>query len=400
MRNTPLEQRLSCSHLDLSLPFTSISARFRSDLQIPSNWKRLILFLLAFQVVLSGHSQSWSPNGSNLYYNLGNIGIGSGTPNFLLDVNGGFTVGGPNCNLDASQSYANKLSFLQNSGRMTVGWNRQAGSGETDFIANSGAGSPGGFAFWNYTNGGTLTPLMYLNAQGYVGINTTAPLFPLDVYGGWAVMRQGVWGQSTGAQAAGYFTGPTTGPGSIIVQGGNTTWPAWWISGTQSLLQIGYNGATLQGSGALNITTAGNVLIGKTTLANSSYILDVNGNVRANQIVVNTSGADYVFDQAYHLPDLPDLERYVHREHHLPGIPSAAEMQKEGVDIGNTQTKLLAKIEELTLYTIQQDKAMDNLKEKVRSLEEQNSLLVGQNARMENLLKRIERLEHSQNSTR
>jgi hypothetical protein len=277
---------------------------------------------------------------------------------------------------------------------MAIGWNRQAGSGETDFIANSGGGYPGGFAFWNYTNGGALTPLMYLNALGYVGINTTAPQFPLDVYGGWAVMRQGVWGQSASTAAAGgYFTGATNGNGAIIVQGSGGTWPAWWISGASGLLEIGGNGATEPSSGVLNITTSGNVLIGKTTQSNSGYMLDVNGNGRFNQVTVNTSGADYVFDSAYRLLSLGQTEAYVRKEHHLPGIAPAAQMQQDGLDLGDNQTRLLAKIEELTLYLIQQEKNTAALQEKIEQLEDRNKQLEIREQQLDELEKRIRLLE-------
>jgi hypothetical protein len=275
---------------------------------------------------------------------------------------------------------------------MMIGWNRQSGSGETDFIANSGAGYPGGFAFWNYTNGGALSPLMYLNAQGFVGINTTSPQFPLDVYGDWAVMRQGVWGQSTTAgRSGGYFTGPANASGGIVVQGGNGNWPAFWIMGAQTMLQIGANGSPQPNGGVINITTSGNVLVGKTTQVNSSYMLDVNGNVRANQLVVNTTGADYVFDPGYHLPSLKALATYVRREHHLPDITPAAQMQKDGVDLGANQTKLLAKVEELTLYLIEKDKEVTDLKKRITELEQRNKTL-------ESLEQRIGRLENAGHS--
>ena len=352
----------------------------------------LTLFTL---FIFSGFSlqAQWPSSGNNIYNsNTGNVGVGTSTPNFLLDVNGGFGVAGPNSNLDPAHTYQSILTTLQNSGKMMIGWNRQAGSGETDFIANSGGGYPGGFAFWNYTNGGVLSPLLYLNALGYVGINTTAPAFPLDVYGGWAVMRQGVWGQATSPLAAsGYFTGATNNPGAIILQGSGGTWPAWWISGASGLLQIGGNGGTQPSSGVLNITTTGNVLIGKTSQTNSGYMLDINGNTRTNEVVVNTTGADYVFEPGYHLSPLKELETYVHQQHHLPGIAPAVKMQQEGINLGDNQTQLLAKIEELTLYLIQQDKETQALKEKIKTLEERNHTL-------ENIEQRIERLEHSGNT--
>jgi len=62
----------------------------------------------------------------------------------------------------------------------------------------------------------------------------------------------------------------------------------------------------------------GNVLIGQTTQHNSAYKLDVLGTVRANSIVVNNTGADFVFEPAYKLLSLPTLEEYIAQNHHLP----------------------------------------------------------------------------------
>lgn len=100
----------------------------------------------------------------------------------------------------------------------------------------------------------------------------------------------------------------------------------------------------------------GNVLIGKTSQTNSNYKLDVNGNARVNKIVVNTTGADYVFDSAYHLLPLDSLNTFIRLNHHLPGVPSAKEMKREGLNIGDNQMLLLQKIEELTLDAIEQNK--------------------------------------------
>lgn len=142
-----------------------------------------------------------------------------------------------------------------------------------------------------------------------------------------------------------------------------------------------------QQSGAIHFTTGtsystekivmsiigSNVLIGKTTQANSSYILDVNGNVRANKIVVNTTGADYVFDSGYKLISLNNLDTFLQLNHHLPNMPTAFEMQKNGIDVSENQIILLAKIEELTLYIIEQnkkqqlqEKAIENLNKKLK----------------------------------
>lgn len=100
----------------------------------------------------------------------------------------------------------------------------------------------------------------------------------------------------------------------------------------------------------------GNVLIGKTSQTNTAYMLDVNGKARANEIVVNTTGADFVFEKDYKLRSLKDVEAFVKQNKHLPEVPSAKAMQENGLGVSEMQTKLLQKVEELTLYLIEQNK--------------------------------------------
>ncbi len=113
---------------------------------------------------------------------------------------------------------------------------------------------------------------------------------------------------------------------------------------------------------ALQVRETGRVLIKKTSAyfsdntVTTDYLLDVAGNVRANQVTVNTTGADFVFEPSYKLEPLSELKSYVEKNKHLPGIAPAAEMQKNGTEVGESQTKLLQKVEELTLYIILQDK--------------------------------------------
>ncbi|WP_179416103.1 hypothetical protein HDF19_08475 [Mucilaginibacter sp. E4BP6] len=90
-------------------------------------------------------------------------------------------------------------------------------------------------------------------------------------------------------------------------------------------------------------SSSGNVLIGKTSQTNTAYILDVNGSVRANAITVNTSGADFVFEPSYKLWTLPSLKEYITKNHHLPEIASAKEMQADGLNVGENQVKLCRK---------------------------------------------------------
>lgn len=113
----------------------------------------------------------------------------------------------------------------------------------------------------------------------------------------------------------------------------------------------------------------GNVLIGKITQANTSYKLDVAGKIRADKLVVNTTGADFVFDPTYNLLPLPELGKFVKEHRHLPGIEPAKEMQQEGLDVGQNQTKLLQKIEELTLYILELNKKVTEQEKKINALE-------------------------------
>jgi len=119
----------------------------------------------------------------------------------------------------------------------------------------------------------------------------------------------------------------------------------------------------------------GNVLIGKTTQSNSNYKLDVSGNIRANKLVVNTTGADYVFNDGYRLRPLLQVENFIKQNKHLPGIEPAKQMQEEGMSVGETQTKLLEKIEELTLYVIDQNKKLEALNKANQQLQQKNMRL-------------------------
>ncbi|WP_228458000.1 Med9 domain-containing protein [Chryseobacterium schmidteae] len=93
------------------------------------------------------------------------------------------------------------------------------------------------------------------------------------------------------------------------------------------------------------------------------------GKFEAKEIKVTlTPTADFVFAEDYDLPKLEDVEKHIKEKKHLPEVASAKQMEKEGVNVGEFQIKLLQKIEELTLYTIEQNKL---IKEQTKSIEEQ-----------------------------
>ncbi|MDR1809876.1 MAG: hypothetical protein LBR34_05680 [Prevotella sp.] len=100
------------------------------------------------------------------------------------------------------------------------------------------------------------------------------------------------------------------------------------------------------------------------------YKLDVNGTLRAKEIKVNlNSGADFVFEPGYRLKPLSEVQRFIQENRHLPEIPTANEMTGGDTDLGDLQVKLLQKIEELTLYVIQQNDEIQTLKDKLNKME-------------------------------
>ena len=108
------------------------------------------------------------------------------------------------------------------------------------------------------------------------------------------------------------------------------------------------------GKSILSMLNNGNVGIGTTS---PTERLSVNGKIRAQEIKVETSGwPDYVFAKDYQLPSLQETEQHIKDKGHLLGIPSAEEVKTNGVDLGEMNSKLLKKIEELTLYLIDQNK--------------------------------------------
>ena len=127
---------------------------------------------------------------------------------------------------------------------------------------------------------------------------------------------------------------------------------------------------------ALTITQGGNVGIGNT---NPQYLLSVNGQIGAKDVIVTNNGwSDYVFQPSYRLRPLKEVASYIEANHHLPDIPSEAEVKEKGVSVADMQAKLLAKIEELTLHMIQQEKDNQELRNQNRGFQNRIARLEGQ----------------------
>ena len=126
--------------------------------------------------------------------------------------------------------------------------------------------------------------------------------------------------------------------------------------------------------------------------------ISVNGKIESKEIKVsNTPTADFVFEEDYDLPTLEFIEKHIKEKKHLPEIASAKEMEKEGVNIAVFQIQLLQKIEELTLYTIEQEKKIKKQENKIYSLEKQSSKIEKQQKEINQLKEMVEKLLKSKN---
>ena len=119
-----------------------------------------------------------------------------------------------------------------------------------------------------------------------------------------------------------------------------------------------------------NVIANGNIGIGTSSFTDGgdSYRLSVSGAVRAHRVKVYTTWADFVFDKDYDLPTIGEVEQHIKEKGHLKDIPSAAEVEKNGIELGEMNKLLLQKIEELTLYIIDLNKKVEAQDKKIDEL--------------------------------
>lgn len=155
----------------------------------------------------------------------------------------------------------------------------------------------------------------------------------------------------------------------------------------------GYVGfASPTGNGLYMYNSDGNIYLTSNLTSISSNMV-VNGNLESKKVKVTSqpgSFPDYVFKPNYNLRSLSELDAYIKANGHLPNIPKAAEVEKNGQDLGLIQQKLLEKIEELTLYTIEQEKKL----KKLNNVQLENIEI---KAQLFQLMKRLEKLEKNEN---
>ncbi len=102
-----------------------------------------------------------------------------------------------------------------------------------------------------------------------------------------------------------------------------------------------------------------------------AYDLAVNGRIRSAEIKVESANwPDYVFKKEYELPTLEEAEEHIREKGHLSGIPSAVEVESNGIELGEINARLLKKIEELTLYLIEMKKDVQQIKKRISTVEQ------------------------------
>ena len=145
----------------------------------------------------------------------------------------------------------------------------------------------------------------------------------------------------------------------------NTTKSAWQFTARDDYFALeGYNGAN---SNLLNVLKNGNIGIGTRS---PDMKLTVKGNIHAEEVKIdlNVPAPDYVFRESYNLRSIEEVEKFIKKNSHLPEIPSAKEFEQNGVMQAEMDMNLLKKIEELTLYTISQEKQLDKQSKEIEEL--------------------------------
>lgn len=237
------------------------------------------------------------------------------------------------------KSFSGNIYLNQTSAEGNVGIGTTLTRGRLDLGTSLGIGE--GFRLGDYVS---INEMENYGNQGYIGFNVQ-----LETNGSLA--------SGTTLQQANSFkpiwkgNGTTHGTGLIMKMAG---------SGLADIDFLGINWNSQDNMRHVNeftrimrLNADGKVGIGKIPSSTSDYLLDVNGAVRANEIVVNTTGADFVFADDYRLHSLDSVQNFINKNKHLPDVPSAKEMQENGMGVAKMNQLLLQKVEELTLYMIE-----------------------------------------------
>jgi len=209
--------------------------------------------------------------------------------------------------------------------------------------------------FWT---AGTIETMSNLLVNGNIGIGTKDPQSKLHFFNsvlGDVTMAIRLDGLTNTERAIGFY------------DNGNLAW--WFGRDNTGVMQNGL-GFWKSGSTGWVLTMADNGNVGIGT-DNPTHKLSVNGTIKAKEIIVELTGwSDFVFDKDYKLKSLTEVENFIKDNGHLPSIPSEKEVLEQGISVGEINSKLLQKIEELTLYMIEIKKENQKLTQEVEKLKD------------------------------
>lgn len=230
---------------------------------------------------------------------------------------------------------------------------------------------------WTTSSSGKI----YSGSTTKVGIGTSSPAYKLDVKGTTActsIVAKKYVPISSYSDAAVFGYNSSSGSGAYTCGLSGEASGASGITYSVGLRAYGYSGqyaigGYFQSSGgvrnSINICSGwGTIPAGNwaATLFGNTYIsgdLQIDGKIKIKTWAIEAP--DYVFLRDYKLLNLNDVEKFIEKNKHLPDVPSAAEMKEKGVDMAEMNMTLLKKVEELTLYVIEQNKKIERLEKKI-----------------------------------
>ena len=310
-------------------------------------------------------------------YFKGRMGIGTSVPASLLEVQ--------NINDNAAANYLLNLHNLTTTSEASALINFSV-SGVQDWKpASIGFVRDQGLVFRTHWAEGDPPTNLLIDYDGNVGIGTLSPSSKLELQGDqpqYTLTSTNVLDVTEGTELISriVFRGQKNNvyrEGAFIEARQDGTWSAVDVNFAPSSLnfytQSGGSTDNLN-SPRMSINGAGLVTIGDVTPADG-HMLSVDGKVACEEVRVELSQnwPDYVFEHDYNLKSLEEVELYISKYGHLPGIPSASKIEKEGLVLGEMNLKMMEKIEELTLYLIELKEDNQILKQRIENLEKKRS---------------------------
>ncbi len=314
------------------------------------------LFLRSFALLLSALVFMNVSFAQNFFPATGNVGIGTVTaPNTLLDIGPGAVPAFVPNNASISGLQAKSINSTSNN----------------NFLSSF-------YAEQTVANNATLQAAQFYAVSSHPtgNIARVIPVFVFHLFSG-----AGTIGEVRMVQSASAMNGSGTVTNWYSYIGNLNNSGTGTVTNAYGLYIQPFGGNITNKYGVyINDATANNYFGGTLCIGTTNpqgYSLAVNGPAIFTKAVVklHANWPDYVFDPAYKLPSLQSVEKYIQQNHHLPGLPDAQQIQEQGIDLGDNQSLLLKKVEELTLYIISQQKQIEALREETKQVEALKALL-------------------------